>query len=187
MINKTYLQHLSCPQNIASPFPLLPMQDLRVIGFSFISIVTLAPSTIYSRFTAPPLLGDRTALAAATPEPPGPITIHSLSINLETPLPWQHLLKIRLSFPPSATSLHFSTILAFDRDIPSSPSSWACHTLTHFWESLVFNNPKQSLGSPNCWSHEHTLEGGVLLYSWAQLLLSRMKKGEKWRNEMGCG
>lgn len=72
IIRKTYLQHLSNPQNTAPSFLLLPVEDLQVIGFSLITIATLAPSTIYSRATAPPLLGDRTVLAAATPESQGP-------------------------------------------------------------------------------------------------------------------
>lgn len=43
-------------------------------------------STIYSRVTAPPLLGDRTALSAATPELANAHN-NSFSLNLETPLP----------------------------------------------------------------------------------------------------
>lgn len=68
------------------PFPVLPIEDQQVIGFSFVSIATLAPSTIYNRATAPPLLGDRTVLAAATPESARDHN-NSLSSNLETPLP----------------------------------------------------------------------------------------------------
>lgn len=86
IIKKTHLQHLSNPQNTAPSFLLLPIQDLQVIGFSVVSIATLAPSTIYSRVTAPPLLGDRTVLAAATPEWARAHN-NSLSLNLETPYP----------------------------------------------------------------------------------------------------
>lgn len=68
IIKKTYLQHFSNPQNTAPSFLLLPVEDLQVIGFSFVSIATLAPSTIYSTAITPPRLGDRTVLAAATPE-----------------------------------------------------------------------------------------------------------------------
>lgn len=44
------------------------MEDLQVIGFNFVSIATLAPNTIYSPATVPPLPGDRTVLAASTLE-----------------------------------------------------------------------------------------------------------------------
>ena len=43
-------------------------------------------STIYSRTATPPLLGDRTVLAAATPELPSAPN-NSFSLDLETPLP----------------------------------------------------------------------------------------------------
>src|SRR3712207_7664773 len=49
----------SNPQNTAPSFLLLPVEDLQVIGFSFVSIATLAPSTIYSTAITPPRLGDR--------------------------------------------------------------------------------------------------------------------------------
>lgn len=87
------------PQNAAPSFPLLPIEDLQVIGFSFVSIATLALSTIYSRASAPPLVGDRRVLAAATPEPAGARN-SSLSLNLETPLPLMALAKNWVSFSP---------------------------------------------------------------------------------------
>lgn len=49
-------------------------------------MATLAPRTIYSTATAPPRLGDRTVLAAATPESARALN-NSLSLNLETLLP----------------------------------------------------------------------------------------------------
>lgn len=51
-INKTYL-HFWCPQNTVPFSLLLPIEDPQVIGFSFVSIATLALSTIYSRETQP--------------------------------------------------------------------------------------------------------------------------------------
>lgn len=65
---------------------MLPIEDLQVIGFGIVSIATLVPRTIYSIATAPPLLGDRTVLAAATPEL-AKAHNNSFSLNLKTPLP----------------------------------------------------------------------------------------------------
>lgn len=80
------LQYLSNPQNATPSLLLLPIEDLQVIGFGFVSMATLAPRTIYSIVTAPPLLGDRTVLAAVTPESARAHN-NSFFLNLETLLP----------------------------------------------------------------------------------------------------
>lgn len=74
---KNYLQHLSNPQNTSPSFLLLPIEDLQVIGFSFVSIATLAPALFIAESPPLPCLGTAQRYQLLLQSWPMPIIIHS--------------------------------------------------------------------------------------------------------------